>query len=203
MLEDLAGLNNDIYHLLSMYCVPNSSLILAYLILWTTPGAPGWLSRWSICLWFESWSWGPGIKTHIGLPAQQRVCFSLSCYYSPCSCSLSLSNKWNLKKKNYSEQLWEENNTITPILEMGNRLRLNNLLEVIQTIIGISRIWTQFQSLNIWNPHPQPGGHTDHPETKAWKGFGAVFKVPVPPSPPLHIFAPYSLWGIFNLAKCT
>ena len=34
-------------------------------------GMPGWLSRLSICLRLRSWSWSPGIESHIGLPAQR------------------------------------------------------------------------------------------------------------------------------------
>ena len=41
-------------------------------------GAPGWLCGLSICLWLRSWSQGPGMESHMRLPSQQRVCFSLS-----------------------------------------------------------------------------------------------------------------------------
>ena len=45
-----------------------------------------WLHPLSICLGLRSWSQGPGIKPHIGLPAQQGVCLSLSLFPTPCSC---------------------------------------------------------------------------------------------------------------------
>ena len=38
-------------------------------------GAPGWLSGLSQCLRLKSWSQGPGIKSRIGLSAQQGACF--------------------------------------------------------------------------------------------------------------------------------
>ena len=46
-------------------------------------------------LWLRSWSWGSGIESHIRLPAQQGVCFSLSLY----ACSLSRSQNHELKKR--------------------------------------------------------------------------------------------------------
>ena len=54
----------------------------------------GWLSWLSVCLQFRSWSQGPGIKSHIRLPAQWGACVSLSLFLSPllmCSLVLSLS----------------------------------------------------------------------------------------------------------------
>ena len=53
--------------------------------------APGGFSRWSVCLWFRSWSQGPGIESCIRLPAQWGVCISL--WLSPCLSSLSFSLK--------------------------------------------------------------------------------------------------------------
>ena len=55
----------------------------------------GWLS---VYLHLRSWSRGPGIERHIGLPAQRKLptsapCFSLSLCPSLCSCCLSLSLK--------------------------------------------------------------------------------------------------------------
>ena len=64
-------------------------ILLKKLLKNTSWGAPGWLNQLSICLWLGSWSRGPGIQPHIRLLAQRGVCFSLS----PCSCSLSVSNK--------------------------------------------------------------------------------------------------------------
>ena len=53
-------------------------------------GVPGWLSWLTVCLWLGSWSQGPGIKPHMGLPTQWRVHFSLS---PVCLCLLALSNQ--------------------------------------------------------------------------------------------------------------
>ena len=57
----------------------------------------GWLSWLSIYLQLGSWSQSLGIKPHMGLPARQGVCFSLSLCPSsllmPLSLSFSLSNK--------------------------------------------------------------------------------------------------------------
>ena len=39
--------------------------------------APGWFTPLSVCLGLTSWSWGPGIEPHVGLPAQRGVNFSL------------------------------------------------------------------------------------------------------------------------------
>ena len=36
-------------------------------------GVPGWLSGWAICLWLRAWSWGPGIKPCIGVPAESLL----------------------------------------------------------------------------------------------------------------------------------
>ena len=41
-----------------------------------------WLNQLSICLQLRLQSQGPGIKPHMGLPAQQGVCFPLSLYPS-------------------------------------------------------------------------------------------------------------------------
>ena len=62
--------------------------------------APTWLRWLSVCLRLRSWSPGPGLKPHTGLPAQQGVCFSLFICLSLCMClfSLSLSLKWVNKK---------------------------------------------------------------------------------------------------------
>ena len=38
----------------------------------------GWLSWLNICLQLRSWPQSPGTESRIGLPAQQRACFSLS-----------------------------------------------------------------------------------------------------------------------------
>ena len=58
--------------------------------------APGWLSWLSVCLQLRSWSWGPGIKFHIRLPAQQGVCFSST---SPTIWSFFLSLAHSLSNK--------------------------------------------------------------------------------------------------------
>ena len=62
-------------------------------------GTPGWFSGWglSICLQLRAWSWGPGIKSRIRLPAGSLLLplpMSL-----PLSVCLSWINKWNLLKK--------------------------------------------------------------------------------------------------------
>ena len=45
-----------------------------------------WVAQWlSVCLWLRWWSWGPGIKSHIGLPIRTLL-FSL-----PMSLPLSVS----------------------------------------------------------------------------------------------------------------
>ena len=54
-------------------------------------GAPGWLSRLSVCLHLRFWSQGPGIELHIGLPAQLPA--SSSTFLSLYVLSLSFSNK--------------------------------------------------------------------------------------------------------------
>ena len=41
-------------------------------------GAPGGLRWWRVHLQLRSWSQGPGIEPHVGLPAQWGVCISLS-----------------------------------------------------------------------------------------------------------------------------
>lgn len=43
----------------------------------------------SIRLWLRSWCWSSGFKPCVGLPAQQRVCYSVC--PSPCLCSVSLA----------------------------------------------------------------------------------------------------------------
>jgi len=55
-----------------------------------------------VCLQLRSWSQGPGIKPHIGLPAQRGVCLSLCRSCSLCSCVLSLNKKTKsfFKKRN-------------------------------------------------------------------------------------------------------
>ena len=40
--------------------------------------APGGFSRLSDCLQLRSWSPGPGIESHVRLPTQRGICFSLS-----------------------------------------------------------------------------------------------------------------------------
>nr|XP_054368610.1 protein FAM151B isoform X1 [Mirounga angustirostris] len=51
----------------------------------------------SVCLLFRSWFRGPEIEPHIGLPAWQEACFSLSTHPPPPACvpslAVSLSNK--------------------------------------------------------------------------------------------------------------
>ena len=54
-------------------------------------GAARWLSWLSLCLWLRSWSQGPGIEPFVGLPAQQRACFSLFPLVLALLLSLSLS----------------------------------------------------------------------------------------------------------------
>ena len=76
-------------------------------------GAPGWLSWLSICLWFRSWSQGPGIEPRVGLPAQQ----SLSLPFL--SLALSQINKIFLKreeKKKYT--LIRNYQLVIPILSL-------------------------------------------------------------------------------------
>ena len=74
-------------------CVGNHKLHLdgGFYILKYFQGVPGWLSQLSLCLWLRSQSRGPGIKPHIGLPAQWGICFSLSLCPFPYLCSLCLS----------------------------------------------------------------------------------------------------------------
>ena len=52
-------------------------------------GTPGWFSQLSV--W--SGSWGPGMETDVGLPAQWGVCFSLPFPTLMLSLPLTLSNK--------------------------------------------------------------------------------------------------------------
>ena len=54
-------------------------------------GALGWFSWLGICLGLRSWTQVSVIQPRIGLLTQQGVCLTLC--PSPCSCSLSLSNK--------------------------------------------------------------------------------------------------------------
>ena len=54
-------------------------------------GEPKWLRWLYLCLGLKSWYWGPGIESHVGLPAQWGVCFSLC--PSPPTCVISVSNK--------------------------------------------------------------------------------------------------------------
>ena len=42
-------------------------------------------------LWLRSWSQDPGIEPHMGLLAQQGICFSLSLFLPPVVLSLALS----------------------------------------------------------------------------------------------------------------
>ena len=56
-------------------------------------GMPGWLSRLTIRFWLGSWSQGPGIESHIGLPVQWGVCFSLCMLLPLLVLSLSMTNK--------------------------------------------------------------------------------------------------------------
>ena len=58
-------------------------------------GAPGRLSWLNVYLWLRSWFQVPGIEPCVGLPAQGTVCSSLS--FSPCLCSLSLSQVFLFK----------------------------------------------------------------------------------------------------------
>ena len=56
-------------------------------------GVPGWLNQLSICLQLRSWSPGPEIELHVGLPAKQGVwLLSLSLFLCPYPL-LILSNK--------------------------------------------------------------------------------------------------------------
>lgn len=65
----------------------------------------GYLDTWMAqlvkhLLWLRSWSWGPGIEPHIGLPIQWGECLSLSLCPSPLLVlTLSLSNNKNFKKE--------------------------------------------------------------------------------------------------------
>lgn len=68
-------------------------------------GALGWLSRLSISLQLRLWSPGPGIKPHIGLPAQQGACFSLSLPLPLLMRSLFLSLSL-LEKQKQKRSLW-------------------------------------------------------------------------------------------------
>ena len=53
-----------------------------------------WVAHWlSVCLLLRSWFQGPGIKPHIRLLAQQRVCFSFCPSPRLCSFFLSQINK--------------------------------------------------------------------------------------------------------------
>ena len=76
-------------------------------------GAPGWLSWLSICLPLRSWYQNTGIQPHIGIPAQWRVCFSLSTL-SPlplhyvCVLSLLLTFSQINKEKEKKDRLWFE-----------------------------------------------------------------------------------------------
>ena len=88
-------------------------------------GAPGWLSQWSICLQLRSWSYGPGMEPHIRLPAQWRVCSSLSsllmyslAIFVTISVSLSQINK-NLNRKKRENPPWE-NQYILSLCSMEN-----------------------------------------------------------------------------------
>ena len=36
-------------------------------------GAPRGAQRFSVYLWLRAWSWGPGIESHIGLPAESLL----------------------------------------------------------------------------------------------------------------------------------
>ena len=82
------GLNehNCILTWLSHLWVPQS-LSFGKLKKWSR--AAEWLSRLSVCLRLKSWSLGPGIESHVGLPAPQEVGFFLC--PSPCSFFLAYS----------------------------------------------------------------------------------------------------------------
>ena len=68
-------------------------------------GAPGWLSRLSVCPQLRSWSWGPGIETCVRLPAQWAGCLSLSTACALLSVfSLSHVNKIFKKKEGREER---------------------------------------------------------------------------------------------------
>ena len=59
-------------------------------------GTAGCLSGLDTCLWLRSWSWGPGIRPQVQLPAQWGVCvFFFPLPWPPRSCTLShtVSNK--------------------------------------------------------------------------------------------------------------
>ena len=52
----------------------------------STEGAPGWLSRFSVWPWLESWPQGCVVEPCVRLWAQQGVCFSLSLCLFPHLC---------------------------------------------------------------------------------------------------------------------
>ena len=58
------------YHKYYFFKYLFSILVLLFILMFLIYGGGTWVAQWlSICLWLGLWSWGPGIESHIRLPA--------------------------------------------------------------------------------------------------------------------------------------